>query len=81
LSERAGELETLSVLPSERGGGTGTTLLEAVRKELEGRGVTEVSLHAVTTNNDAIRFYERHGFSTHALWMRAGGDDGDARRD
>jgi GNAT superfamily N-acetyltransferase len=80
LSERAGELETLSVLPSERGGGTGTALLEAVRKELEGRGVTEVSLHAVATNNDAIRFYERHGFTTHALWMRAGGDSGGAHR-
>lgn len=76
MSERAGELETLSVLPEERGSGTGTALLEAVRKELGARGVTEVSLLAITTNSDAIRFYERHGFSTHALWMRAGGDCG-----
>jgi ribosomal protein S18 acetylase RimI-like enzyme len=71
LSERAGELETLSVLPGERGAGTGSALLEAVRDELDARGITEVSLHAITTNSDAIRFYERHGFSTHALWMRA----------
>jgi ribosomal protein S18 acetylase RimI-like enzyme len=71
LCERAGELETLSVLPGERGSGAGGALLEAVRRELAVRRITEVSLHAIMTNSDAIRFYERHGFSTHALWMRA----------
>jgi ribosomal protein S18 acetylase RimI-like enzyme len=76
ISERAGELETLSVLPEQRGSGMGTALLESVRTELGKRGITEVSLHALTTNSDAIRFYERHGFSTHALWMRAGGSGG-----
>jgi ribosomal protein S18 acetylase RimI-like enzyme len=79
-SERAGELETLSVLPGERGSGAGTALLEAVRDELGARGIAEVSLLAIHTNGDAIRFYERHGFSTHALWMTARGDIGDARR-
>jgi ribosomal protein S18 acetylase RimI-like enzyme len=73
LSERAGEIETLSVLPSERGCGTGTALLEAVRRELGAHGVTELSLHAMPANLNAIRFYERHGFDTYALWMRAGG--------
>jgi ribosomal protein S18 acetylase RimI-like enzyme len=71
LSERAGEIETLSVLPSERGNGTGTALLEAVREELRTRGITELSLHVMPTNKDAIRFYERHGFDTYALWVRA----------
>jgi ribosomal protein S18 acetylase RimI-like enzyme len=71
ISERAGEIETLLVLPRERGQGTGTALLEAVRTELDGRGVTEVSLHVMATNNDAIRFYERHGFSPYAHWIRA----------
>lgn len=70
LSERAGEIETLSVLPGERGSGTGTALLQAVRAELGTRGITELSLHAMPTNGDAIRFYERHGFDTYALWMR-----------
>ena len=73
ISERAGEIETLSVLPGERGQGTGTALLEAVRAELATLGVSELSLHAVATNAEAIRFYERHGFSTHALWMRSDG--------
>lgn len=74
LSERAGELETLSVLAGERGKGTGTALLEAVRAELGELGVVELSLHAMPTNRDAIRFYERHGFSVYALWMRSNGD-------
>jgi ribosomal protein S18 acetylase RimI-like enzyme len=72
LSEQAGEIETLSVLPGERGRGTGSALLEAVREELSSRGVTELSLHVMHTNNDAMRFYERHGFQTYAIWVRAG---------
>jgi ribosomal protein S18 acetylase RimI-like enzyme len=71
LSERAGEIETLSVLPAERGLGTGSALLEAVRRELGARGVTELSLHVMHTNGDALRFYERHGFDTYALWVRS----------
>jgi ribosomal protein S18 acetylase RimI-like enzyme len=71
LSERAGEIETLSVLAGERGRGTGTALLEAVRHELDALDISELSLHAAPMNNDAIRFYERHGFNTYALWMRS----------
>jgi ribosomal protein S18 acetylase RimI-like enzyme len=78
LSEQAGEIETLSVLPGERGSGTGTELLEAVREELRGRGIAEVSLHVMPTNGDAIRFYERHGFKTYALWVRSGGGEENA---
>jgi GNAT superfamily N-acetyltransferase len=74
IGERAGEIETLSVLPGERGQGTGTALLEAVRAELATLGIGELSLHAVATNSEAIRFYERHGFATHALWMRSDGE-------
>ena len=72
LSERAGEIETLSVLPSERGKGTGSALLEAVRSELASHGVVELSLHVMHTNGDAMRFYERHGFETYAIWVSAG---------
>jgi ribosomal protein S18 acetylase RimI-like enzyme len=81
LSERTGEIETLSVLPGERGKGTGTALLEAVRKELGSRGITELSLHVMHTNNDAIRFYKRHGFDTYALWIRTKSDCGDTHPD
>ena len=69
LSERAGELETLSVLPEERGTGIGSALLAAVRDELGRLGAGELSLHVVPANQDALRFYERHGFQTFALWV------------
>jgi ribosomal protein S18 acetylase RimI-like enzyme len=75
LSERAGEIETLSVLPDERGQGTGSALLEAVRDELGGHGISELSLHVMHTNKDAMRFYERHGFETYALWVRSAGSE------
>jgi len=73
LSERAGEIETLSVLPDERGQGTGGALLEAVRAELSALEISELSLHVMHTNADAMRFYERHGFETYAHWVRAPG--------
>jgi ribosomal protein S18 acetylase RimI-like enzyme len=73
LSERAGEIETLSVLPGERGLGTGSSLLRAVRGELAARGIAELSLHVMHTNKEAMRFYERHGFETYALWVRSAG--------
>jgi ribosomal protein S18 acetylase RimI-like enzyme len=81
LSERAGEIETLSVLPSERGGGTGSALLEAVRDELGAYGITELSLHVMHTNSDAMRFYERHGFETYAVWVRSNGQIHSCDRD
>jgi ribosomal protein S18 acetylase RimI-like enzyme len=71
LSEQTGELETLSVHPDERGRGTGAALLDAVRERLRARDVTELSLHVIPTNADAIRFYDRHGFDTFGLWLRA----------
>lgn len=71
LSEGTGELETLSVHPDERGRGTGTALLDAVREHLRAANVTELSLHVLPTNADAIRFYNRHGFDTFGLFLRA----------
>ena len=72
LGEQTGELETLSVLPGLRGQGVGTALLEAVRRELAVLHVSELSLHVIATNEDTVRFYERHGFATLGLWMWAG---------
>jgi GNAT superfamily N-acetyltransferase len=71
LSERTGELETLSILPSERNHGVGGALLSAVREHLRDLGVSELALHVVAGNDDAMRFYERHGFDTFGLWLRA----------
>ena len=70
LSEPAAELETLAVLPSERRQGIGTALLDAVQAELAASGITALSLLVVAGNDEALRFYERYGFETAAIWMR-----------
>ncbi|HET8862138.1 MAG TPA: GNAT family N-acetyltransferase [Solirubrobacterales bacterium] len=61
--ERAGALETLSVLPERRGDGIGAALIEAVWARLGERGVEDLAITTTITNVDAHRFYERHGFS------------------
>ncbi|HSS04416.1 MAG TPA: GNAT family N-acetyltransferase [Solirubrobacterales bacterium] len=60
--ERAGVLETLSVLPDHRGGGVGAALIEAVWSRLEEKGVDDLAITTTKTNVDAHRFYERQGF-------------------
>jgi len=72
-SERAGEVETLSVHPDERGRGIGTVLLGAVEDELAGLGVDELSLHVVSNNHQAMTFYERHGLRPFAQWLSVAG--------
>ena len=72
-SERAGEVETLSVHPHERGRGLGTLLLRAVEDELAGLGVDELSLHVVSNNDKAMAFYERHGLRPFAQWLSVAG--------
>lgn len=61
--EKGATLETISVLPDERGSGVGAALVARVRAELEGTGAEILMLSVVTANADAIRFYERHGFT------------------
>jgi GNAT superfamily N-acetyltransferase len=61
--ERAGVLETLSVLPERRSGGVGAALIEAAWARLGERGVEDMAITTTKTNIDAHRFYERHGFS------------------
>jgi ribosomal protein S18 acetylase RimI-like enzyme len=67
----AATLETLAVLPAERGNGVGTALIERVREELRAAGVTRLALGVLATNEAAIRFYRRHGFEDAFLEMMA----------
>jgi GNAT superfamily N-acetyltransferase len=60
--ERAGELETLSVLSDHRSGGVGAALIEAVWSRLEEIGIDDLAITTTKTNVDAHRFYERQGF-------------------
>ena len=69
-ADRVAELETLSVLPDARNSGIGKALLDAVRAELGRLAPTELWLAAVTTNTDALRFYERHAFIPVTMALR-----------
>lgn len=61
--ERAGVLETLSVLPERRSSGVGAVLIEATWNRLEELGIDDMAITTTKTNVDAHRFYERQGFS------------------
>jgi ribosomal protein S18 acetylase RimI-like enzyme len=59
---RIGEIESLAVLPSHRGRGVGSRLLEALERELESIGVRDLILGVLAGNEDAIRLYRRRGY-------------------
>ena len=62
LGERTAEIETLSVLESERGNGVGAALTQAATGVADEAGADTVLVGVVHSNEDAIRFYEREGF-------------------
>jgi ribosomal protein S18 acetylase RimI-like enzyme len=59
--DRIGSLETLAVLPGERGRGIGTALFERMYKELQDLGVRQLAVGVISKNAAALRFYERQG--------------------
>jgi ribosomal protein S18 acetylase RimI-like enzyme len=61
ISDPHAELATLSVGPDMRGRGIGRMLTRAVHAELRRIGVPDVTISVITTNSDAVRFYEREG--------------------
>ena len=61
VGEHVADLDTLSVLPEERGLGLGGRLLEEVYAELRRRGIGELSIAVMEGNDDARRFYARRG--------------------
>jgi ribosomal protein S18 acetylase RimI-like enzyme len=71
---RVAEIETMSVLPAERGRGVGAALLDRIDAELAAAGVRDVLVAAMATNAHAIRLYERRGFRPSMLQMIRLGD-------
>ena len=61
--DRIGVVESLAVLPSERGGGLGTLLLDSAEAALAALGAQDVFIEVLVGNDDAIRFYERRGMT------------------
>jgi ribosomal protein S18 acetylase RimI-like enzyme len=60
--DRIGEIESLAVLPSHRGQGLGTRLLDALETELAAIGIRDLILGVLPGNAGAIRLYQRRGY-------------------
>ncbi len=63
LGEETAEIETLSVLEPERGSGVGRALTDLAAAVAREGGAETILVAAAHSNEDALRFYEREGFS------------------
>ncbi len=62
-----GVVHDIFVVSERRGEGIGSALLARAEEGLAGFGADVFSLEAMATNDDARRFYERHGYRTHRV--------------
>lgn len=62
VGARYAEIYSLSVAPSHRRCGVGTSLLDALDRRLAGLGVVDVTVAAMVGNEAAERLYLRRGF-------------------
>ena len=62
LGERTAEIETLSVLESERGAGVGAELTRAAIDFAREAGANSILVAAAHSNEGALSFYRREGF-------------------
>nr|WP_305794597.1 GNAT family N-acetyltransferase [Halomarina rubra] len=66
---RKGLVENLFVDPDHRDAGVGSTLLDAAESALAADGADVVVLDVMAGNEDARRFYRRHGYDPHRITM------------
>lgn len=64
-----GVVQNIYVVPEVRGEGVGSALLAAAEESLVESGAETVSLEVMADNDDARRFYRRHGYRTHRVEM------------
>jgi ribosomal protein S18 acetylase RimI-like enzyme len=57
------QVQGIAVHPGARRHGAGASLLDAAEKQLRERGIRKLSLRVLSTNQVAIRLYERQGFT------------------
>ena len=67
--EPLAELESLAVTETWRRRGVGAALMRETHRHLRGLGVATLLIGVVHENADAIRFYEREGFSRFAVQL------------
>ena len=63
LGTRVALLEDMVVFPNRRGQGIGSTLIRHAVKSAKEKGCTRITLLTDGDNEEAQRFYKRHGFS------------------
>ncbi|MCX4967081.1 GNAT family N-acetyltransferase [Streptomyces sp. NBC_00654] len=63
LGDSAGEVYGLYIEPARIGTGLGRGLFGHAVADLKGRGFGQLCVYAYVPNTDAIRFYERAGFT------------------
>lgn len=64
-----GVIQNLYVVPAYRDRGVGSRLLETAERELETAGADVLTLEVMAPNEDARRFYRRHGYDSHRLTL------------
>ena len=62
-----GVVRNIYVEPDRRGEGIGSDLLAGAERRLADRGADAVSLDVMADNEDARRFYRRHGYAPHRV--------------
>jgi N-acetylglutamate synthase-like GNAT family acetyltransferase len=63
--------EIVTLVASPRGAGTGTRLVEALVDHLRSTDCQRLWLVTTNDNTDALRFYQKRGFTLAALHLRA----------
>ena len=61
-------IDVLAVVPSSRGMGIGTTLMQKAEEKAASGGKRMMSLGVIAENEGAIRLYERLGYRTTRTW-------------
>ncbi len=68
LDDVHGEIKRMYVIPERRGTGISTAVLTALEREARGRGWERVVLETGDQQQDAVRFYEREGYTSIPLF-------------
>jgi GNAT superfamily N-acetyltransferase len=71
VRQREARLNSLWVLPEHRGRGVGGLLVEAFLDWARERGARYAAVTAFAANPTAVRLYEKHGFGSHTVTLRA----------
>jgi len=70
-----GVVQNIYVRPERRGEGIGSALLREAERRLRAGGVEAITLEAMADNDEAVAFYERHGYEPHRVTMRKSDSD------